>query len=231
MVDQNLLGNEEDPAGRGKPLDVEHAVGLAELHQVDAGQVASRVVQEHVFGARVAGVDPARVGAGVPAVDRRVVLHAGIATLPGALAHPLHHVAGLHARASLRRVGYPAGGPGVVAIGGLHEVVGESHGEVCVLEEDRAVGLAVEVGVVTPLFDEHAGLVLLLRLALDEFHDVGMRHLQRLHLGGAAGLAAALHHRGHLIVNPHEGERAGGLAAAGELLPLTAERGEVGAGA
>ena len=231
MVDQNLLGNEEDPAGRGKPLDVEHAVGLAELHQVDAGQVASRVVQEHVFGARVAGVDPARVGAGVPAVDRRVVLHAGIAALPGALAHPLHHVAGLHARASLRRVGHPARGPGVVAIGGLHEVVGEPHGEVCVLEEDRAVGFTIEVGVVAPLLDEHAGLVLFLRLALDEFHDVGMRHLQRLHLGGAAGLAAALHHRGHLIVNPHEGERAGGLAAAGELLPLTAERGEVGAGA
>ena len=59
MVNQNLLGNEEDPAGGGKPLDVEHPVGLAELHQVDAGQVAGRVVQEHVFRARVAGVDPA----------------------------------------------------------------------------------------------------------------------------------------------------------------------------
>ena len=58
-----------------------------------------------------------------------------------------------------------------------------------------------------------------------------MRHLQRLHLGCPAGLAAALHHRRHLVVDPHEGERAGGLAAAGELLPLAAKRGEVGAGA
>ena len=99
------------------------------------------------------------------------------------------------------------------------------------MEEDRAVGLAVEVGVVAPLLDEDAGLVLLLRLALDELHHVGVRDLERLHLGGAARLAAALHDRGHLVVNTHEGQGAGGLAAAGELLALAAEGGEIGAGA
>ena len=56
-------------------------------------------------------------------------------------------------------------------------------------------------------------------------------NLQRLHLGGAAGLAAALHHGRHLVVDPHERERARRLAATGELLALTAKRGEVGAGA
>ena len=36
--------------------------GLAELHQVDARQVAGRVVEEHVLAARIAGVDPALFG-------------------------------------------------------------------------------------------------------------------------------------------------------------------------
>ena len=52
VIDQDFLGDEEDPAGRLEPLDVERAVRLAELHQVDAGQVAGRVVEEHVLGAR-----------------------------------------------------------------------------------------------------------------------------------------------------------------------------------
>ena len=231
VVNQDFLGHEEDPAGGGEPLHVERAVGLAELHQVDAREVAGGVVEEHVFGARIAGVDAAGVGAGVPAVDRGVVLHPRVAALPGALGHPVHHLASLVARTGLRGIGDPAGGPGVVAIERLHELVGEPHRKVGVLEQDRAVGLAVEVGVVAPLFDQHAGLLLLLRLALDEFHDVGVVDLQRLHLGGPAGLPAALHHRGDLVVHPHERERAGGLAAAGELLTLAAERGEVGAGA
>ena len=36
-------------AGRLEPLDVERAVVAAELHQVDARQVAGRVVEEHVL--------------------------------------------------------------------------------------------------------------------------------------------------------------------------------------
>ena len=36
-----------------EPGHVERAVLIAELHQVDAGQVAGRVVQEHVFRAGV----------------------------------------------------------------------------------------------------------------------------------------------------------------------------------
>ncbi len=61
---------------------VERAVGR-ELQQVQAGQVAGGVVEEHVFAARIAGVDAGRVLRGVPAVDRGVVLHAGIAAMPG----------------------------------------------------------------------------------------------------------------------------------------------------
>ena len=58
VVNQNFLGDEEDPTGRREPLDIELAIGLAELHQVDARQVAGGVIEEHVFRAGVAGIDP-----------------------------------------------------------------------------------------------------------------------------------------------------------------------------
>ena len=136
VVDQKLLRDEEDPAGRGEPLHVEVAVRLAELHQVDAGEVAGRVIEEHVLRARIRRVDPARVGARVPAVDRGVVLHARVAALPSALSHPAHHLTGLVARPGLGWVGDPAGGPGVVAVGSRHEIVGQTDREIGVLEED-----------------------------------------------------------------------------------------------
>ena len=81
--------------------------------------------------------------------------------------------------------------PLAVLLDGLHELVGDADREVGVLEEDRAVGFAVEVGLVAALLDQAVGLLLFLPLALDEFEDVGMPDLERLHLGGAAGLAAA----------------------------------------
>ena len=231
MVNKNFLRHQKHSAGRGEPLHVEVTVGLAELHQVDAGQVAGRVIQKHVLRARIAGVDSPRVGAGVPVVDGGVVLHAGITALPGALGHAVHHLTGLVRRSGLRWVGNPASGPGVVAIDRRHEIVGESNREIGVLEQDRTVGLAVEVRVVAPLLNQDPRLLLFLTLALDELHDVGVVNLQRLHLGSATGLATALHHSRHLIVDPHEGEGAGRLAATGELLSLAAERGEIGAGA
>ena len=123
-------------------------------------------------------------------------------------------------RAGRARVGHPVRGPGLVVEHGLHELVGHADREVGVLEQDRAVGLAVEVGLVAAFFDQDAGLLLFLGLALDEFHHVGMPDLDRLHLGGAAGLAAALDHRRDLVVNPHERQRARGLAAAGELFAM-----------
>ena len=120
-------------------------------------------------------------------------------------------------------------GPRLVVHDGLHELIAHADREVRVLEHDRAVGLAVEIGLVAALLDQHAGLLLFLGLALDELHDVGMPDLERLHLGGAAGLAAALHDGGDLVVDPHERERAARLAAAGELFAMRAERREIGA--
>ena len=69
-----------------KAGDIEAAVLPAERHQVEGGEIARRVVEEHVFRARVRGVDPAALGAGVPVVDRRVELQAGIGRGPGGMA-------------------------------------------------------------------------------------------------------------------------------------------------
>ena len=82
VVDQDFLRGDQDVYGVAIGFDVECAV-RRELQQIQAGQVAGGVVQEHVFAARVAGVDAGGVLAGVPAVDCGVVLHAGVAAVPG----------------------------------------------------------------------------------------------------------------------------------------------------
>ncbi len=63
-----------------------------------------------------------------------------------------------------------------------------------------------------------------LGLAVDELHDVRMPHLQRLHLGRSARLATALDHRRNLVVDPHEGERTGGLASPRQLFAVGTQR-------
>src|ERR1039458_8782767 len=57
----------------------------SELQQVEAGQVASRVVQKHVLAARIRRIDSRRLRACVPVVDRRVELHPRVTALPGLL--------------------------------------------------------------------------------------------------------------------------------------------------
>src|SRR6185503_8468112 len=193
--------------GRLETIGVERAVGFAELHEVNAGQVAGRVVQEHVLAARIRRVDAAAVRAGVPAVDRRVVLHAGIAAVPRTIGHAVHDLAGRVGRAGLLRIGDPVGRPIFVLLDGLHEVVGDADRDVRVLEHDRAVGLAVEVRLVAALLNEDASLLFFLPLALDEFHHVWMPDFDGLHLRAAATLATALYYGCNLVVDAHEGER------------------------
>ncbi len=66
-------------------VDVERAVVVLEGEQVERGEIAGRVVEEHVLRARVRGVDAAALGAGVPLVDGGVVLQAGVGAAPGGL--------------------------------------------------------------------------------------------------------------------------------------------------
>ncbi len=226
MIDQDFLSDEENPAGRLETLDVERAVRQAELHQVDAGQVAGRVIQEHVLRARVRGIDPPRVRAGMPVIDGRVVLHARIAAVPGPFGHLGHHFAGLPTGAGTIGLGHPMGLPRLVFDHGLHELVGDAHREVRVLEEDRAIGFAVEVRLVA-ILDQDPRLLLFLGLALDEFHHVRVPDLDRLHLGRATRFAAALDHGRDLVEDPHERQRARRLAAARELLAVRTQRRQV----
>ena len=102
-ADDDLLREEDDVDRVLEGLDVEAAVVAAELHQVDRGQVAGRVVDVHVLGARVGGVDPARLRAGVPVVDRRVVLDARVGAAPGGVGDLAQQVARRRASSSARR--------------------------------------------------------------------------------------------------------------------------------
>ena len=93
VVHQNFLRGDEDIDGLAIGFHVERAVGC-ELQQVHAGQVAGGVVEEHVFAARIAGVDAVGVLRRVPAVDGGVVLHAGIAAAPGGVGKFVEQVFG-----------------------------------------------------------------------------------------------------------------------------------------
>ena len=155
----------------------------------------------------------------------RVVLHAGIAAAPGGVGH-----LGEHLPRGIRwpghfRLGDPVRRPGLIGFDRPHELVADADREIGVLEQHGVVGLLRIVA----LLDQRADLLLLAILALDELQHVGMPVLDRLHLGGPAGLAAAFHHGRNLIVDPHKRQRPGGAAAAGELLAVRAQRREIGA--
>src|SRR5881296_1952457 len=82
IVYQDFLGGDDYVHGVAIGFDVKGAVGR-KLQKIETRQVAGGVVEEHVFTARVAGVNPRGVLRGVPAIYGGVVLHAGIAASPG----------------------------------------------------------------------------------------------------------------------------------------------------
>ena len=85
------------PDGVLVALDVERAGLLVAIgEQVDRGEIARRVVEEHVFRARIAGADRSGRRAGVPVVHGGVELQAGIGAGPGRVADLLPQVARLH---------------------------------------------------------------------------------------------------------------------------------------
>ena len=86
VVDDDLLSQDQDRYGMAERLGVELSVRLQELHQVQRGQIAGRVVEEDVLGAGVASVDGAGVGTGVPLIESGLELQAGIAALQAASA-------------------------------------------------------------------------------------------------------------------------------------------------
>ena len=182
---------------------IERAVFPTELHQIDARQIAGGVIQEHVFRAWITGIDSSGLRARVPPIDRRVVLQTGIAAVPRTFGHSLQQFMGRITRAGDRRIGDPVRVPGQLLLGSLHELVGYADRQIGVLEENRRIRLAIEVRLVAALFNQAVGFPFLFVLAFDEFQNVWMPDLQRLHLGGAPCLATRFHDGGDLVVDRH----------------------------
>src|SRR3546814_3319840 len=76
-------------------IDVEFAALRQEGAKVERGQIAGRVVEEHVLRAGIRSVDAPRCRAGVPLVDGRVELQAGVGAGPGGQADAIPQVARL----------------------------------------------------------------------------------------------------------------------------------------
>ena len=146
VINQNFLGDQIQPASRPETLGFEAAARLDKFHQIDAGQIARGVVQEHVFAARIGRVDRTAVGARVPSVDRCVVLHARIATVPSTFGHRAEQFLGVVTRCVVVVfVRDPTGLPLAAGPDRLHVVVGQTHRQVRVLETNAAVGFAIEI--------------------------------------------------------------------------------------
>ena len=93
-VDDDLHCRGDDGDGVAVGGDIELAAGGDELQEVEGREVAGGVIEEHVLGAGVRGIDAGGVFGGVPAVDGGVVLHAGVSAGPGVLGDFAHDVAG-----------------------------------------------------------------------------------------------------------------------------------------
>src|SRR6202035_4692725 len=210
-------------------FDIECAV-RGELQKIQAGEIACGVVEEHVFAARVAGVDAVGIFRSVPAIDGGVVLHSGIATVPGGFGNLAHHFFGFVSGddcAVANRLGGEIG----VADNGVHEVVGDAHGVVRVLEKDGRVGVGIGMRSVVALRDERVGFGFFFLFALDEVDDVGMVDVENDHLGGATSFASRLDDSGESVETFHEAERAAGGASATEAFGLRAQRRKIGSSA
>ncbi len=184
---RDLERQRPDPRGMHVGARIELAV-LEEGQQVHRGEVAGRIVEEHVFRARVRAADLAIRRAGVPLVDRGVVLDARIGTGPGRMAHLIPQVPRLHGLRDLA-VGTPRQGPVRILAHRTQEGVGHPHRVVRVLARHGQVGVAVPVGIVGLERDRGEALLGILQHAL----DIGLGHLRLLrrahrHLQARIGL-------------------------------------------
>jgi len=124
----------------------------------------------------------------MPAIDGGIELHAGVAALPRGFGDVAHEFAG-HQAIFLFTAADGLGPPFFVLDDGLHEFVGGADGVVGVLEEDGAVGFAIERSVVAG-FDEGVRLLLFFGFAPDEVFDIGVLGVEDDHFRRAAGFAA-----------------------------------------
>ena len=159
-------------------FQVKAAILGEERAEIQRRQVAGRVIQEHVLGARVARIDAPGLGARVPIVDGGVVLQARIGAGPGGVVNlgpqilgaQILHGPAIHAAREL---------PFTVPLQGAHEGIGHAHRIVGILAAHGGVGFAIPGGVV--LFEIASEITLL--QAADALGDKGGGHTIPLGLG------------------------------------------------
>ena len=138
VIHQDFLSDQEQSTSCDETVRIERPIRPAVLHQIDRGQIASGVVQEHVFGTWIACVDATAVGARMPFVDGRIVLNARVTAVPSAFRHAVENVFGLVRRwVHITFVTDPARLPDLVFGNRVHKLVRQTDGQVCVLEHDR----------------------------------------------------------------------------------------------
>ena len=146
---------------------------IAELQQVQRGQIASRVIEEHIFRAGIRRADFAGCRAGVPIIDGGMILDARISRCPSGIADLIPKLARLHgARHTLLHA--PVEVPVAVIFNSAQEVIRHAHGVVGVLAGNRSVGFAIPIGVIG--VELNVGVALLGEL--DNALDVIIRHLR-----------------------------------------------------
>ncbi len=213
-TDRDVHRGDDQLDGGDERLTVEGQIVAQEPHQVQRGQVATGVVQVHVLTARVAGTDPAGVRAGVPVIDRVVVLDPRIRAVPRGVRDRMEQ--------RPRRDGLddPSVDPGPqVEVGVVddrpHELVRHPDRVVGVLVLHRDDVAAAEIHVEAGI-PQCPDLAFLTCLALDEVDDVWMVDVEHNHLRGPSGRTTRLDRPSRGVGSAHETHRSGRGAARGQ---------------
>ena len=145
-----------------------------EFEEVEGGEIARRVVEEHIFRARVRRDDRTRGRAGVPVVDRRVKLQSGVGAGPGGAADLVPQISRLHYLYG-RSVKPRGQSPIAIGFNGPQKIVCDANRIVRVLPGDSEVGFRIPVGRKFCKID----FGLTLAGELDHPCDDGVRNVQR----------------------------------------------------
>jgi hypothetical protein len=125
---------------------VERTIIALKSEQVEGGEVTRRVVEEHVLRTRIGGVDPPALRTGVPLIDGRIELKAGVGAGPGGGRDLVPQRAGGDALGDFT-VRPPDQRPVLVGQHPLKESVGDPDTVVGVLPGNGKVGFGIPVGI------------------------------------------------------------------------------------
>jgi len=167
--DADLKNHRPDPGGMAERLDVESPIGTHKLDEVEGSEVASRIVEEHVFGAGIGSIDASILGASMPLIDGGIELDPGVSAGPCCPTDLIPKFACGYAPDDLT-IGTADQIPLAIAFEGLKEGVGYPNTVVGILSADGGVGFAFPTGV--KLFKLDAGDPLVCQL--DHAHDRGL---------------------------------------------------------